>query len=76
LKYKQGITYQFINGNNISACKVLIRVITNPLFLGLDIPCKKKGDAWWPPKIRVKVEQNRLLIISLQECTGIKFYEK
>jgi hypothetical protein len=70
MKYKHGITYQFTNGSNVYAC------ITNPLFLGLYTPCKKKGDTWGPPKIRVKVEQNRLLIISLQECTQIKLCEK
>jgi hypothetical protein len=73
LKYKQGTTHQFSNGNNVYACKVIIHVITNPLVLGLYIPCKKKGDTWWPPKIRVKAEQNRLITISLQQCTQIKF---
>jgi hypothetical protein len=72
-KYKQGITYQFTNGNNDCACKVIIHVITNPLFLGLYIPCKRKGDTLQPLEIRVKVEQTRLLIISFQECKGIKF---
>jgi hypothetical protein len=73
LKYKQGTTYQFSNGNNVYACKVIIHVITNPLFLGLYIPCKRKGDTWWPPKIRVKAEQNRLITISPQQWTQIKF---
>jgi hypothetical protein len=36
------------------------------LVLGLYIPCRKI-DAWWPPKIKDQVEQNRLLIITLQE---------
>jgi len=54
-------------------CNFIIHVITNPLFLGLYIPCKKV-DTWWPPKIRDQVEQNRLLIIILQEShTWINF---
>jgi hypothetical protein len=47
--------------------------MTNPLFLGLCILCRKV-DAWWPLEIGNQVEQNRLLIITLQEsCTWINF---
>jgi hypothetical protein len=53
----------------------IIHVLTNPLFLGLYISCKKV-DARWPLEIRDHVEQNRLLIISLQECTWINFSKK
>jgi hypothetical protein len=70
------MAYKFTNGSNIYACKVIIHVITSPLFFGAYIPCKMKGDIWQPPHIKVKVEQNRILIISLQECTRIKLCEE
>jgi hypothetical protein len=67
---------QHTNNNNVYACNFIIHVITNPLFLGLYIPCRKV-DTWWPPKIKDQVEQNRLFIITLQEsCTWINFGKK
>jgi hypothetical protein len=54
LKYKQGTTYQFTNGSNIYAYKIIIHVLTNPLFLGLYIPCKRKGDIGSHQKLRLR----------------------
>jgi hypothetical protein len=36
---------QHTNNNKIYACNFIIHVITNPLILGLYIPCRKV-DAW------------------------------
>jgi len=57
---------QHTNNINVYACNFIIHVITNPLFLWLYIPCRKV-DAWWPPEIKDQVEQNKLLIITLQK---------
>jgi hypothetical protein len=36
----------------------------------------KKKDAWWPPRIRVKMQQKKLLIIIVQEYTRIISYHE
>jgi hypothetical protein len=66
---------QHTHNNNVYACNFIIHVRTNPLFLGLYIPCRKV-DTWWPLEIRDHVEQNRLLIITLQESCAWTNFDK
>jgi hypothetical protein len=72
------VIVQYTNGNNVYTWKFIIHVITNPLLLGFYIPCKKESWCLMTTKLktRVKVEQNRLLMISFQESTWINLGKK